>query len=90
MVNRRKFNNHSHGTRSRRLWNLIKRKFAEPEEELTIDQYDVPIQLVGLDPIMAKEDAEAVCPLFTKVDEDARYERHMKPIRKLQEAQNAE
>jgi hypothetical protein len=75
VVNKKRFNVEFQQRRGRRLWNLLKRKFKEPkEEELTIDQ-------------LANYPTKQKFTVFSQVDEDARYERHMKPVR---EAQNAE
>lgn len=97
MVNKNRFNNFAQQRRGRRLWNLIKSKFSQKQvAELTIDEYDVPVaseakkwivEHVPSESEKMQDELEPICPLFTKVDEDARYERHIKPIRELQ-AQN--
>jgi hypothetical protein len=85
MINKRRFNNNASQRRGRRLWNLIKSKFTEPEEELTIDEYDYTPEMSESEKM--QDELEPICPLFKELDEDARFERHMKPIRELQ-AQN--
>ena len=100
MANKRRFSNFAQQRRGRRLWSLIKSKLSQKQvEELTIDEYDVPVEseqkkwIVSINKHEPSEsekmqdELEPICPLFTEVDQDARYERHIKPIRELQ-AQN--
>ena len=94
MRNKYKNNNIARQRSGRRLWNLLKRKFyTEPVAELTIDEYDVPVasekkkwivEYVPSESEKLQDELEPICPLFKDIDEDARYDRHMKPIRELQ------
>ena len=59
--------------RSRRVYNAIKKKLGFGTPELTIDQAKLDIKPVER------------LTIFTQQDEDDRYERHMKPIRELQQ-----
>ena len=95
MRNRYRKNNIARQRSGRRLWILIKKKFfKEPVEELTIDEYDVPfaseakkwiVKYVPNESGKTQDEVKAMYSPFKEVDEDARFERHMKPIRELQE-----
>lgn len=67
-------NNIAKQRRSRRVYNAMKKKLGFGTPELTIDElanYEI-------------KPAESFT-IFTQQDEDDRYERHMKPIRELQQ-----
>ena len=83
MRNSRHKNNIAKQRRARRVIDLLKKKFGFVKKpEPTVDE------LWGIDelanyPVKPAEDFT----IFTQEDEDDRFERHMKPIRKMQQQQ---
>ena len=85
MRNSRHKNNIAKHRRARRLFDLLKKKFGFIKKpEPTVDE------LWGIDELAnypVKPQEEKTCTIFSQEDEDARFERHMKPIRKMQQQQ---